>query len=253
MLEQDSLAGNAVHDLERTRRIDRSAGRRCEESKELGGFIGTGGNPQRLEREARVAHPAVPIVPVATAADRFRQRRRGRGDDGAGGREGQCLQHAPAEAHEIGVRTLVTLVHRIPRSPTGKGRRQHRRHISLGERRRMRDPRRAESQREAHSVAGLDGEPGLAVPRSMVKGTGRVQRERHFAAQRAQSTRRCGESRRREAVLGARREFDVELHPSRQSFDCSEQDVGSGSADRVAFALAERERVGQRRPSPSRW
>ena len=81
VLEQQSPASNAVHDLQRTRRRDRSAGRRREESEELRRFVRTGRDPQRLEREARVAHPAIPIVPVAIAAGHFGERRRWRGDD----------------------------------------------------------------------------------------------------------------------------------------------------------------------------
>ena len=96
VLEQQSFAANAVHDLQWVRRVDHSARRRSEESKELGGFVRAGGDPERFEGHARVADPTESIVPISTGTDRFGQRRRRGGHYRARGCIGQRLEDAAA-------------------------------------------------------------------------------------------------------------------------------------------------------------
>ena len=87
-LGEVAAAVDAVHDLQRAvlGRLDVG-----DELHELVGFPVEREQVQRLEGERRVAHPGVAVVPVALAARRLGQRRRERGDRGAGRHVGEAL------------------------------------------------------------------------------------------------------------------------------------------------------------------
>ncbi len=83
-----ALAPDAVHDLQRLLALG-DVGHEVEEVVRL---PVEAERVQPPEHEARVADPAVAVIPVALAAGRLGQRRRGRRDEGAGGRVGQALE-----------------------------------------------------------------------------------------------------------------------------------------------------------------
>src|SRR5690348_5283229 len=75
---------------------------------------------QRLQRERGIAQPRKAIVPVAIAADALRQRRRGRGGDGAGWREHEKLQRERAPHDRVTPRSLIG-ERAAPSAPEGHG------------------------------------------------------------------------------------------------------------------------------------
>ena len=77
-----------VHDLERSVLGGLDVG---DELHELVGFPVERQEVQRLQGEGRVTHPGVAVVPVSFAARRLGQRRRERGNGGAGRHVGEAL------------------------------------------------------------------------------------------------------------------------------------------------------------------
>src|SRR6266498_3823418 len=117
------FAADPEHDLQGGGLVVQRAGRGGgEEGEEVGGLVGTGGDPERFHGEARVADPGVAVVPVAFAADALGQRGGGGGDDRAAGLERQAVQDAAAVVHQVRPRALVLLVQAGPGLP-GRGRR----------------------------------------------------------------------------------------------------------------------------------
>src|SRR5437588_2808400 len=89
-LRQAPLACDAVHDLQ----VRRIPGDRAEEPQSpVARLVDVVAVQKREQRQGRVPEPAIAIVPVAHAADVFGERCRRRGDDAAGRRVGQRLQH----------------------------------------------------------------------------------------------------------------------------------------------------------------
>ena len=82
--------------------------RRLHEPPEQRPRLGVASEPhQRADHEVGVANPAEAIVPVALAADLLGQRRRRRGDRGAGRREDHQLQRQRAPQDEVGPWAVV--------------------------------------------------------------------------------------------------------------------------------------------------
>src|SRR5262249_42428222 len=111
------LAADAVHDLQRAVVAGAAPGRAGHEGDEVDRLVGAAADVERLQRQAGVADPGVAVVPVALAADGLGQRRRGRGDDGAGGAIRQALEHPRAETDEVAPRPRVDVVLRLPGAP----------------------------------------------------------------------------------------------------------------------------------------
>ncbi len=112
-----ALAFDAEHDLELGLRSDLGRGRPGDVVEELVGLGGTGGDPQRLQRERRVAHPCVAVVPVPRTTRHLWERGRGCSHHRTGREVGQPVQHAAAEVDEIRPWAFVVLVQPRPRAP----------------------------------------------------------------------------------------------------------------------------------------
>ena len=87
---------------------------------ERGAFALEAAVVQGGDGERRVAQPAVSIVPVADAAHRLGERCGGGGDDRAGWRVRQQLQHQHAAHDEVAIRPVVFELRR-PFAPVGDG------------------------------------------------------------------------------------------------------------------------------------
>jgi hypothetical protein len=87
---QPSLSAHAVEDLEI---LGVAGGRAHDEGAEGVRLVHRAELGERPGAEARVAHPGVAVVPVACGADGLGQRRGRGGDDRAGGRVGERLEH----------------------------------------------------------------------------------------------------------------------------------------------------------------
>ena len=112
-----SFTADAVHHLEVDAAVQLGGGRGGQEP-EVGAFsLVTGRCPQGLEGEAGVTDPGVAVVPVAVCRRALREGRGGGCNDGAGGCEGQCLQHASAVGNLVLPRAAVILVYPGPAGP----------------------------------------------------------------------------------------------------------------------------------------
>ena len=149
-LRQPPFAGRAVHDLD----VVRVAGDGAQQPAPPRACLLDEAVPeQRREREARVAEPAEAVVPVADAADLLGQRGRRGGDDAAGRRVRQRLQHHQRAEDRLlamaGVRALVEpLVARRSTCPERVLRRDRPRRVAV-----RREPRQHE--RDALAAARL--------------------------------------------------------------------------------------------------
>jgi hypothetical protein len=209
-LGEHALAGQAVHDLE----LRRGAGGGAEEPvAPRGGLLVVAAVHEGEQREGGVAQPAVAVVPVARAAQVLGERGGGRGDDAAGGREGQRLEGDERPPHRLGVRALVRAA-RGPRLPEARGAVDGRAGVG-GERHRL--VRRGVGEDEvgglalAHGEVGHRGEP-LAVQRRL-GGAGGAQHHHARAGDGAQRVVvEAGDPRDRGAVVEAQHELGAHRH-----------------------------------------
>ena len=120
-LGQVPFATDAEHDLQVAAPVERAGRRGGHVVEELIGLVGAGRHPEGLDREGGVPDPGVAVVPVSGAAHHLGQRRGRRRADGAGGCEGECLEHPSAVVHQVAPRTHVGLVELRPRLPRRHG------------------------------------------------------------------------------------------------------------------------------------
>ena len=92
VLDEFSLAADGVHHLQRLALAVVGTGDVGDEREEVVGLAVQSQRVQTPQREGGVAHPGVSVVPVAFAPRCFRQGRRTRGQQSAGGRVGESLQ-----------------------------------------------------------------------------------------------------------------------------------------------------------------
>ena len=99
-LVQLATAVDAVDDLERPVRVvgDARLAAVAEPADKRTHLVGEADPEEPVERERGVADPGVAVVPVPVPADVLGQAGRRRGDDGAGGLEGQQLEQERAPA-----------------------------------------------------------------------------------------------------------------------------------------------------------
>lgn len=110
VLGHEPFPADAIEDLKVPLVGEVPAGGRRDEGEEIVGLIGTGGNPQGLEGEARIPNPREPLVPVPGPPNRLGQRGRRGGDDGARRGEGERLEHSTAMAHQVLVGAVIGLM-----------------------------------------------------------------------------------------------------------------------------------------------
>ena len=232
-LGEVTLTADAEHDRQVDALVHRGRSSSRHEVEELVGFVGAGGDPQRLDREAGIADPGVAVVPVALAARGLRQRRRRCGDDGTRRAERQRLQHPTAVVHELAVRAVVALVQRRPRAPRGDRvvelvgdgvlRPQFRRSIAGC----------SMVEREPDGVAGAHEEPRAGRGAIDLEGHRRGQHQPVPAAAGGDPSVDRLEEWVHEPVLGAWRELDVQLDLTIDAPELASQQVRRAPPDVV--------------------
>ena len=182
-------------------------------SKNLSASCGARGDPERLQREARVAHPRVAVVPVARAAGRLGQRRRRRGADRAGREVRQRVEHPAAVVARGRATGRVVLVQARPGAPRDRRCRRAALDLALRPAPRRLLRRRAVVQRERRGPrrparVNRARRDEIRRPRA----DGRRQRQHVGPAPGRTPLRRPTRSERRdEAVLGSRRVLELHL------------------------------------------
>ena len=212
------------------------------------GLVGAGADVERLEREARVSDPGEAVVPVALAADRLRQRGGGCGDDRAGRRVGEPLQHARAEADQLAVGPLVDVVLGLPRPPGLGGVLRSARAPARAAPAQAVHPRRRPSAGERCLFAGR--EPERRAHRSVrdvnpaVGAHGDLVRAAERAPPRPRSRESAGARARTPAGVRAHHHLDFAV----DAFDEPQQLVRRVVSEVVpALALGEAHRIGHAR------